>query len=182
MITSHKCDNKSYQADYLEDLVWGQLKQLLTRPETIVAELERRKHETNQVDFTKELSTIEKRLADLDRQQEELLGWALKGFSEEIVVKENRKINQYRDNLKDRQSELLARIAKYKQNEFDLAGVKSFCELASANINNFTYADKRLALEALRIEVCIDGKEISITGSVPVCETVSILREPGQQV
>ena len=102
MITSHKCDNKSYQADCLEDLVWGQLKQLLTRPETIVAELERRKHETNQVDFTKELSTIEKRLADLDRQQEELLGWALKGFSEEIVVKENRKINQYRDNLKDR--------------------------------------------------------------------------------
>lgn len=94
-------------------------------------------------------------MADLGRQQEELLSWALKGFPEETIIKENERINQYRDSLKSRLSELSTRIARVNQNELDLAGVRLFCELAKENLANFTYADKRLALEALQIEVWV---------------------------
>ncbi len=181
ILTSNKCDNKSYQADYLENIVWERVRELLTRPETILAELERRKHEGNQADLTKELSDIEKRLTDLDRQQEELLGWALKGFPEEAIVGENLKINQYRDSLKSRLSELSTRMAEVEQAELDLPGVKHFCELASENLTNFTYADKRLALETLRIEAWINGEDILIKGAIPAYDLASTQLKLGHQ-
>lgn len=154
---------------------------MLTRPETILAELERRKHEGNQADLTKELSDIERRLTNLDRQQEELLGWALKGFPEEAIVGENSKINQYRDSLKSRLSELSTRMAEVEQAELDLPGVKHFCTLASENLTNFTYADKRLALEALRIEAWINGEDILIKGAIPAYDIASTQLKRGHQ-
>jgi len=99
--------------------------------------------------------------------------------SEETIVRENTKINRYRDSLKSRLSELSTRIAEVRQDELDLAGVKHFCQLASENLANFTYADKRLALEALRIEVWIDGEDISIPGAVPTCDIATTQLKPG---
>ena len=153
VVTSNKCENKTYKGDYLEPLVWKQIEELLTNPDIIMTELERRKSEVNQESLTSEIGSIEKRLADLDRQQEDLLSWALGGFPKETVVKENAKINQYRDSLNSRLSELTAKVGEAKQTELDLVGLKHFCELAQHNLKNFSYEEKRLALEALRIEV-----------------------------
>ena len=65
-----------------------------------------------------------------------------------------------------------------KQTNLDLLGVKHFCELASENLANFTFADKRLALEALRIEVWADGENISVRGIVPTCDIASTQLKP----
>ena len=43
-----------------------------------------------------------------------------------------------------------------------------FCELVRQNLGDFTFDDKRLALEALRIKVWVDGNEINIEGAIPV--------------
>ena len=180
-VTSNHCDNKTYQGDYLETLVWQKIEELLTSPEVITGGLERRKHETNQLDLANEIGSIEKRLINLDKEQEELLAWALKGFPEETVIRENAKINLYRDNLKSRLSELSARMSEAKQNEFDLVGLKHFCELARHNIKNFGYGEKRLALEALRIEVWIDSENISMTGAVPTCDIATTRLKPGHR-
>jgi len=53
--------------------------------------------------------------------------------------------------------------------------------LASKNLTNFTYDDKRLALEALRIEVWVDGEDISVTGAVPIYDIVTIWLKRGHQ-
>ncbi|MFC1934881.1 recombinase family protein [Chloroflexota bacterium] len=179
MITSHKCHNKSYKADELENIVWSQVEELLTRPEVILSELERRKDDTSQLTYIRELADIEERLVDLDRQQRELLQWALRGFPEDAITKENERINQYRETLKSRKAQLEASIAEINRNELDLTRAGHFCALARENLANFTYTDKRLALEALQIEVLVDGQDISITGAVPLCEIVSTPLKPG---
>ena len=157
------------------------MEELLTKPEVILGEFECRKQEINQVDLTKEINGVERRLTELDRQQEELLSWALRGFLEETVTKENQKINQYRDNLNNRLIDLKARLAEAKQSEVDLDGIKHFCKLASGNLADFTYNEKRLVVEALQLEVWLDGNAISITGVIPSCGIASIQLKPGHR-
>ena len=174
IVTPIKCDNKGYQADFLEGMVWEQVEELLSNPQLVLAELERRKHEPNQVEFLEqELNDIVQRLRELDNEQERLLQWALKGFPEETVVIENEKINRTRADLKERKAELEKKIEDAEENEVDLEGVEQFCELARENLMNFTFENKRLALEALQVKVRIDGDNVSIQGAIPVGDIVS---------
>ncbi len=104
----------------------------------------------------------------MDRQQKNFLQWALKGFPEDTVVKENERINQERSALKDRKVELQKRIQEVKDHEIDVEGIEQFCKQARQNLVDFTYDDKRLSLEALQVEVLIDNNTISIRGAIPI--------------
>ena len=99
------------------------MEELLVRPEIIFSEIERRRQEINLTKLTGEMRAVEKRLIELGGQQTELLSWALKGFPEETVTKENLKINQYRENLNNRLADLQARLIEVRTNEVDLYGV-----------------------------------------------------------
>ena len=72
-----------------------------------------------------ELAQVNRRLKALDREQEQLLQWALKGFSEETVIRENDKINRQRAELKDRKSELEIRIEQTEQTEVNMRSGKA---------------------------------------------------------
>ena len=72
-----------------------------------------------------ELAQVNRRLKALDREQEQLLQWALKGFSEETVIRENDKINRQRAELKDRKSELEIRIEQTEQTEVNMRAGKA---------------------------------------------------------
>ncbi len=171
IITPVKCDNRGYQADHLESVVWEQIEKLLSNPEFVLSQLERIKNEPNQADFFEnELTEVLRRLQELDKEQERLLQWALKGFPEVTVINENEKINRTRADLKVRRAELEKKIENAKENEVDLKGVERFCELVRENLMNFTYEDKRLALEALRIRVNINGDNVSVHGAIPVID------------
>ncbi len=166
----NKCGNKTFQADYLEDRVWAVVTDVLTRPETIIAEIERQNNDNNTDELAGDIASIEKRLKELDSQQDQLLQWAFKGFPEQQVETENTKINTYRDNLKARLSEVQQRIVECRQTELNIEDIKHFCSLASANIENFGYNEKQLALEALRVEVWIKGDSITVKGLIPTTE------------
>jgi len=104
----------------------------------------------------------------LDRQQQELLQWALKGFPSATVVGENEKINKQRDALLKVEAELKSKVDKVKQSDLEVAGLEQFCDLAKANLESFGYEDKRLALEALQIKIWVDENTVSITGAIPI--------------
>ncbi len=164
-----QCDNHNLNADDVEELIWKEVEQILYHPQLVLAELERRKKESGQENLLdQELNRTEIRLAALDREQGELLQWALKGFPEETIVKENEKINHERISLTNRREELHRRIAEAKENQIDADGIERFCDLVKNNLKSFGYKEKRLALEALQVKVWIDGENISIHGAIPV--------------
>jgi len=70
--------------------------------------------------------------------------------------------------IEQRKIELETRIEQAKQTEVDMECIGRFCELVRQNLGDFTFDDKRLALEALRIKVWVDGNEINIEGAIPV--------------
>ena len=88
----------------------------------------------------------------------------------EIVATENRRINDHRAILEQRTAELETRIGQAKQAEVDMEGIERFCELVRHNLGDFTFEDKRLAREALRIKVWIDGNSVNIEGAIPLGE------------
>ena len=107
-------------------------------------------------------------MIDIDKEQQRLLQWAMKGFPEDAINRENDKINRYRVEIRQHIKDIENRIKQAKQTQFALQDVEKFCVLARHNLSSFTYEDKRLALEALQIEVWIDGDAVSIKGFIPL--------------
>jgi len=168
MVTPIRCNNHNINAEKIEGLIWEEVEKLLTKPEIIISELERKKVEINQENLSEqEVCLVRQRLTELDREQQGLLQWALKGFPEETIIKENERINKQRVELKELLTELMGRLAVAKHHEIDIAGIEQFCELARQNLKNFSYEDKRLALEALQVKVWVNGDSISMTGAIP---------------
>jgi len=177
IITPIKCDNRGYQADQLEGMVWEQVEKLVSNPEFILTELERMKNEPDQLDSIEhELKEVIRRLRELDKEQEHLLQWALKGFPEKTVVMENEKINQTRAGLKTREAELEKKLKATRENEVVLSDVEKFCEVARENLSSFTFEKKRFALEALQVKVKIDGDKVCLEGAIPMGDIESTPR------
>jgi len=169
MVSPIQCTNHNLNADKLEKLVWREIERLLRDPTFILSEVERRKAEGSLDGFLQdELTQATQRLSELDRQQQELLQWALKGFPTDTVVRENEKINKQRADLLKVEAELKSKVDRAKQSDIEVAGLEQFCDIAKANLESFGYEDKRLALEALQIKIWVDENTVSITGAIPI--------------
>jgi len=171
MVSPARCGNRNLPADKVEALIWQEVERLLSQPDLVLAELERKRAEINDKSFLEEeLGQVNRRLKALDREQDQLLQWALKGFPEESVIRENEKINRQRADLKQRRGELETKIKQAREAEVDIEGIERFCALVKQNLRDFTFEDKRLALEALQIEIWVDGDTINVLGSIPIIE------------
>jgi site-specific DNA recombinase len=169
IVSPTRCPNRRWNANHLETLVWQQIEGLMAKPELVLAGLKTIENEAKEASsLGEELAQVNRRLGALDREQEQLLEWALKGFPESTVVSTNKRINSDRTALQERKAELEARIDRVSHAETDIAGVKRFCELARGNLAGFMFEHKRLALEALQVKVWVDGESVNIEGAVPI--------------
>jgi len=169
MVSLTKCRNRRWNANRLEELVWQQIETLLIQPEMVLAGLKTRMAEANEASYVeRELLEIDRRFKSLDKEQQQLLQWALKGFPEETVEAENKRINGQRDLLKQRRAELGARLEQARETEVNMESIERFCEVVRQNLGEFTFEDKRLALEALSIKVWVDGNNLEIEGAIPI--------------
>jgi site-specific DNA recombinase len=162
------CDNANWSADKLEALVWRDLDEALSDPRIITSESEYQANKQHQIDSLKaRLSDIEKRLITLDKDQEALLQWALKGFPEATIIKENGRINNMRESLKKQKTELEGDIETISQSMIDMEGVRKVCRLLKEQSQDLRFETKRQIIERLKIIVTVTGDKYSIRGSVP---------------
>ena len=95
-----RCQNKNWNAEKLESMVWTEIERILSHPEIIITELEKQRHDANQVGVLEtELNQTDRQLKAVDHEQHQLLQWALKGFPESQVEAENKRINKARESL-----------------------------------------------------------------------------------
>jgi site-specific DNA recombinase len=166
-ITPTRCDNQNWDADKLESMVWRDLDAALSDPRIITSEAEYKANRQRQLNSLKpNLADIKKRLVALDKDQDALLQWALKGFPEATIIKENDRINGMRESLKKQQAELEASIEALGQSMIDMEGVRVVCRLLKEKNSRLSDV-KREIIELLRITVTVTGDKYSIRGSVP---------------
>ncbi|NVM22829.1 MAG: recombinase family protein [Desulfobacterales bacterium] len=171
----NRCHNKSWGASKLEELVWTQIERVLDNPEFIIAEIEKQRQDANRPGVLgTELQQVERHLRGLAGEQEQLLQWALKGFPEDTVVAENKKINEKRESLKARKAELETQIKASQEAADNLPNLDRFVELMRQKLTTLDYETKRMALDMLGIKVWLAGHNVEITGALPITADVIV--------
>jgi site-specific DNA recombinase len=179
LLSDKRCTSKTVNARRLDEAIWDEVDNALKNPRTILAGLEELRGEANQEGFLEgELNQMTQRLGALDREQGQLLQWALKGFPEETVIKENEKINRERAKLKERIGELEKKLEQTKDSKVDLGRVEEFYQIARQNLLGFEYAERKMALEVLKVKVWIDGSSATIEGFLPIPKEVCAMSQP----
>lgn len=180
LISDKRCTSKTINASKLDEAVWAEVAKALENPSIILAGLQQSEDGINQESFLEEeLDHTVKRLKALNKEQEQLLQWAIKGFPEDIVVKENEKINREKTELHRTIQETEKKLEHTKESHIDFEKIEDFCKIASQNLADFGYAEKKLALEALRIKVWVDGNNPSeLQGVLPVPSEVCAMSQP----
>ena len=173
--TVERCRNKSWMADKLENLVWTQIEHILANPKLIIAEIEKQRQGAGDIGVLEaELGQIERRLKAIDRDQAQLLQWAIKGFPEDMINTENEKLNTGRESLKKQKAELEQRIKASKEAVISLPKLERFIELIQEKLSTLDFETKRMAIEMLDIKVWIDGYNVEVTGVIPVSDCVTV--------
>jgi site-specific DNA recombinase len=169
----NRCNNKQLNAPRIEAIVWNQIETLLSKPEVVLLELERKEKEVGiaSQQFTywqSELQGIDGRVRNLEKQKDRVWkAFELTG-DEEKFKKDIAQFNEDRNALLQNKASLEEKIKAFEQCQVDIEGIKQACHLVKDNLVNFGFEEKRLALEALQIRVLVDGDSVNIEGSIPV--------------
>jgi len=175
------CRNKSWGADKLEGIVWAELEAYISKPELIITEIEKQRQDADHIGvFEADLQHAERELKRLDREQEQLLQWALKGFPEETVILENQKINSKRENLKAHKAELELQTKASRDAAINIPKLERFVELMQSRITALDYEGKRQVLDMLGITVWLDGDNVEIAGVIDAEDDVIVPVHSGQ--
>ena len=154
-------------ADKLEDMVWAELERYLSNRDLIISELENQRHEAGQVSvFEAELERVERQLKATDREQHQLLQWALKDFPADQVEAENRRLNKAKETLKAQKAELETQLKASKEAVINVPKLQGFIERMQTGIKSLDFEGKRLVLDMLGITVWLDGDSVEVTGTI----------------
>ena len=170
---SHRgCRTVSMNADALDAAVWRRVESILTRPEIIAAEIGRlRAADTTEQD----LAGVERGLHEATRRQGNLARSLALLDDEEAalpVAAEMRALAERKRQLQEERAAILARRAGWEEALGQLAGLERWCRTVAANLRGLTYAQRRMALDALNIRVRLfqQGEEprYEITAAIPL--------------
>ncbi len=152
-------------------MIWKKLEEYLSKPELIVSELEKQRQDANQLGvFESRLKDAERQLKSVDHEQHQLLQWALKGFPEDQVEAENKRINKARETLQGRKVELEAQIKASQGAVISIPKLEHTVELLRQQLKDPDFATKRDFIESMGIKVWLDGESVEITGFIPTEE------------
>ena len=171
------CHNKNWRADKIEALVWKTIVTVLDNPELIITAIEKQRDETNNLGILEsDLQRFERQIRDLNREQKQLLQWALKGFPEETVEVENKRINESKNSLQSRKAELERQIKVSREAAVSVPKIEAYIKLIREKLTTLDFDMKRLALDMLNIKVWIDSLSVEITGTIPVEDAVVVTK------
>lgn len=138
----------------LDGAVWSRVASVLLHPETIAAELERmRENDPTAAD----LASVERHLTAVVQQQRnyiENLG-NVSGAAATLIVDKINSLDAQRTQLVAEQQTILARAQGWQRAQGQLSDIQAWCRTVAANLAGLTYQDKRLALDALGVQVLV---------------------------
>lgn len=173
--TSEKMCNASYiKADWIEGVVWEKVKEVLEKPQLILAELqqqikEKNSHANDGMSLNKDIAKMKRRINTYDSEEKRLIKLFRHGEIDENSILDE--LNQ----LKNERKEDEAVLAQYNETKRQLdnlidAEVKlnEYCERVKQNLANSSFEQKRLALDALSIQIMATPGQVDIKGIIPV--------------
>ncbi len=172
--TTGSCKCPTIRATIIDEAVWACVSRVLTDPAVVARELRRMEEdETASVD----LNAVEKTLTDVKRKRNNLIDRLADLDDETIAAAVGEKLTalgQQQRQLEQERDVVIVRRASWEASQRQLVAVQDWCHSLAAKLGRLTYQEKRIALDALNVQVRIFVKDHSpryvITASIPLEE------------
>jgi site-specific DNA recombinase len=169
---SGACGGKRVNGGDIERWAWGEIETILRDPDTIVAEVERRRASGPDATLTTSRDATARLLAKLDRQRERLVRRYAEAdddsFPWELVEREIVRVEADRRQAQATLAEIDARIAAQAQAIVQLDTLRDYCDRVGAHLDVADFATKRNAIEALIERIDANGRDWTLIGSIPL--------------
>ena len=151
--SSGLCTQHGISTRLLDAAVWERVETVLTQPEVIVTELERLQRE----DPTHtDLAAIERALTEITRKQSNLARTLALFEDQEAagpVVAQLEALRGQQRALEAERETVRARRANWELGQQRLTDLQAWCSKVGARLSELTYEQRRLALDALGVQV-----------------------------
>ena len=167
-----KCNCRPIRQDYLDDLVWQKITELLYDPTLIEREIDKRIQETKNLNPLIDRKVIlEKQKAKLSDTMDKLLDAYQEGLIPIEQLRKRMPELQQRINTAQRELENLHAHQLALNNKLQLPDMHSFTNQLHQNIHQLNINDKRKILKLLVKEIFVGEDAIEIKHSIPLKET-----------
>jgi site-specific DNA recombinase len=164
-----RCRAKSVKAREVESLVWDEAKKALSSPEAILAAVQMRQEALDPERLETELEAPKREVDRLKKQERNLICLYRVGeYDEQLLEIETRTLKEAQARAEGRYEELKHRLVAMSQVAEQMESIETYCEWASQNLENLNFDQKRFVLEALDVQIIVDGKKVMIRGFLPV--------------
>ena len=167
-----KCNCRPLRQDYLDEIVWQKVLELLQDPAMIQKEIDKRIQEAKKLDpLINQKTVLLKQQSKLSKAMDKLLD----AYQEDLIP-----IDQLRKRMPELQKRTttaekeLANLKAHElvlDNRLQLLDVASFTEQLHQNINQLDIQDKRKIVKLLVKEILVGEDSIEIKHSIPVKES-----------
>jgi len=178
-----KCNCKPVRQDYLDNIVWQQLLQLLEDPMLIQREVEKRVEETRKASpVLKQKEAILKQRNKLSQSMDKLLDAYQEGLITIAQLRIRMPELQKRVNATEKELENLKNHELALDQRLQYLDAQSFTDQLGVNVNQLDIKEKKKILRLLVKEVVVGDDIIDIRHSIPLKEAKNEQNEKNYQL
>jgi len=164
-----RCRAKVVNAREVEALVWSEVRKAISSPEAILAALQMRQEALSPERLQGKLQEAKREVERLRKQERNLIYLYRVGeYDEELLAVETKRLKEAQRKASERYDELNRQFLSISEVADQIESIETYCEWVSQNLENLDFDQKRLVLEALDLQVAVDGKKVIIKGFLPL--------------
>ncbi|MDP8923240.1 MAG: recombinase family protein, partial [Chloroflexota bacterium] len=151
------CRDVTIPAAQLDAAAWARVTEILTNPDVVRRELELHR----ELDPTEaDAAGVDRALGEARRRQKKLVGnLALVDDDTAAVLREQLgALAEHIRGLEAERGQVLARKAAWEAAQGELARIEDWCRLVGRNLGRLDYAERRLTLDMLNVQVLVYGR------------------------
>jgi site-specific DNA recombinase len=158
----------------VESWVWDKVTAILQDPSIVAAELERQRESGPDPAIAEEMTTARGRLAKIDKQQQRLIQRFGEqnddAFPWELVQEQVTRLEREKATLAQVIGELERQMAAQLALTDQLDALSGYLDRVSQNLHSFGFEERRLALEALGVQVSAAGRDWKFECRIPLTD------------
>jgi site-specific DNA recombinase len=177
------CNCRPVRQDYLDEIVWQKILELLQNPDMIQKEIDKRIREAKKLDpLLNQKNVLLKQQSKLSKAMDKLLDAYQEGLIPIDQLRRRMPEIQKRTATVEKELSNLAANELVLENRLQLLDIRSFTERMHQNITQLDIIDKRKIVKLLVKEILVGEDSIEIKHSIPIKKTGNAHQEKCYQV
>jgi hypothetical protein len=157
-----QCDMKPYKAEFVDNIVWEWVKEIVQHPENIARGLRAQQAELNKqnVSLRERLNLIQHRLSETEIQLSRLLDLYLTDeFPKDVLTQRKNVLEKVRIELRREQEALSSHLGTRDLTDDQVLQIEEFCDDIRSGLENATFEDKQRYIELLEVQGTLADEE-----------------------